>query len=57
MIAFEATKFQAFTLPAGASLTAKVKYSIEVDWDYAYLIYSTDNGSTWIPIETRNNFV
>jgi immune inhibitor A len=30
------------TLPAGASLTAKVKYDIETDWDYAYL---TVNGT------------
>ena len=31
------------TLPAGApSLTAKVKYDIELDWDYAYL---TVNGT------------
>ncbi len=34
------------TLPAGASLTAKVKYDIELDWDYAYL---TVNG---IPVPT-----
>lgn len=30
---------RAVTLPAGAvNLTAKVKYEIEIDWDYAYLI-------------------
>src|SRR5512138_1739631 len=35
--------YKAFTLPAGAvSLTAKVKYNIELDWDYAYL---TVNGT------------
>ena len=37
-----------FTLPAGTvSLTAKVKYDIETDWDYAYL---TVNGT---PVETN----
>jgi immune inhibitor A len=31
------------TLPAGATLTAKVNYEIETDWDYAYL---TVNGTS-----------
>ncbi len=39
--------YKSFNLPAGATLTAKVKYNIELDWDYAYLVYSTDNGVTW----------
>jgi len=47
--------YKSFDLPAGATLTAKVKYSIETDWDYAYLVYSTDGGATWIPIETNNS--
>ena len=34
------------TLPAGATLSAKVKYDIELDWDYAYL---TVNG---VPVAT-----
>jgi immune inhibitor A len=38
---------KAFNLPAGATLTAKVKYEIELDWDYAYL---TVNG---MPIHTN----
>ena len=29
------------TLPAGATLSAKVRYNIETDWDYAYLEVST----------------
>jgi immune inhibitor A len=42
------------TLPAGAvSLSAKVNYQIEVDWDYAYLIISSDSGATWTSIETN----
>ena len=44
---------KAFTLPAGATLAAKVKYSIELDWDYAYVIYSTDGGATWNTAETN----
>ncbi len=45
--------YKAFDLAAGSTLTAKVKYNIELDWDYAYLVYSTDGGATWIPIETN----
>jgi immune inhibitor A len=45
--------YKAFDLAAGATLTAKVKYNIELDWDYAYLVYSTDGGATWVPIDTN----
>ena len=45
--------YKAYNLPAGATLSAKVKYNIELDWDYAYLVYSTDNGATWTPIQTN----
>lgn len=38
---------------SGEIITAKVKYDIELDWDYAYLVVSYDNGSTWIPLETN----
>jgi immune inhibitor A len=39
---------KSFTLPAGAvSLSAKVRYNIEIDWDYAYL---TVNGT---PVQTN----
>jgi immune inhibitor A len=38
------------TLPAGSpSLTAKVRYAIEADWDYAYL---TVNGN---PVATNRS--
>ena len=47
--------YKAFTLPAGAKLSARVRYNIETDWDYAYLVYSTDGGATWIPIETNRS--
>jgi immune inhibitor A len=33
-------------------LKAKVKYNIELDYDYAYLVYSTDNGVTWTGVQT-----
>ncbi|MCP2265114.1 immune inhibitor A domain-containing protein [Promicromonospora thailandica] len=36
-----------FTVPDGASLTAKVQYAIEDDFDYAFAEISTDGGSTW----------
>jgi immune inhibitor A len=45
--------YKAFTLPADATISAKVKYDIELDWDYAYLVYSTDNGATWKSLETN----
>jgi immune inhibitor A len=47
--------YKSFDLPAGATLSAKVKYNIELDWDYAYLVYSTDNGATWTPIQTNKS--
>jgi immune inhibitor A len=47
--------YKAFSLPAGATLTAQVRYNIETDWDYAYLVYSTDGGATWVPIETNRS--
>ncbi|GGO72128.1 immune inhibitor A domain-containing protein [Nocardioides deserti] len=42
-----------FTVPEGATLTAKVDYQIEVDWDYAYAEISTDGGSTFTPLATN----
>ncbi len=45
--------YKSFNLPDGATLSAKVKYNIEANWDYAYLVYSTDNGGTWQSIETN----
>jgi immune inhibitor A len=47
--------YKSFTLPAGAILSAKVKYNIELDWDYAYLVYSADNGATWQSIQTTRS--
>jgi immune inhibitor A len=45
--------YKAVTLPAGASLAAKARYQIEEDWDYAYLVVSTDGGATWTNVHTN----
>jgi len=45
--------YKSFSLPAGATLAAKVKYNIELDWDYAYLVVSTDGGATWTGLDTN----
>jgi immune inhibitor A len=45
--------YKSFNLAAKSTLAAKVKYNIELDWDYAYLVYSTDNGATWTEVETN----
>ncbi|MFL0246849.1 immune inhibitor A domain-containing protein [Candidatus Clostridium stratigraminis] len=47
--------YKSLNLPSGAALNAKVKYDIEKDWDYAYLVYSTDNGTTWKSLETNRS--
>ena len=43
----DTTMTRSVTLPAGASLSAKVRFNIEQDWDYAYL---TVNGT---PVATN----
>lgn len=45
--------YKPFTLAGGSVLKAKVRYDIELDWDYAYLIVSTDGGTTWASVETN----
>ena len=45
--------YKAFNLAAGSSLSAKVNFDIELDWDYAYLIVSTDGGATWTNVHTN----
>ena len=44
---------KAFTLAAGATLSAKVNYGIEVGYDYANVIVSTDGGTTWQTVPTN----
>lgn len=45
--------YKQFNVPEESSFTAKVKFDIELDWDYAYLVYSTDNGATWKNLSTN----
>lgn len=45
--------YKPFNLAAGSSLTAQVNFSIELDWDYAYLVVSTDGGTTWTNVHTN----
>lgn len=45
--------YKPIALAAGASLTAKVQYDIELDWDYAYLVISVDGGVSWVAVETN----
>ncbi len=45
--------YREFDLPAGASLSAMVRYQIELDWDYAYLVASSDGGATWNNVPTN----
>lgn len=37
----------------GGTLTAQVRYQIELDWDYAYVVVSTDNGANWTGVPTN----
>ncbi|MFD6136943.1 immune inhibitor A domain-containing protein [Isoptericola sp. NPDC060257] len=42
-----------FTVPDGASLTAKVQYAIEPGYDHAFADVSTDGGDSWEPLATN----
>ena len=42
-----------FDLPAGATLSAYVRYQLEQDWDYAYVVVSNDGGATWTNLDTN----
>ncbi|HEY9379227.1 MAG TPA: immune inhibitor A domain-containing protein [Jiangellaceae bacterium] len=44
---------KAYTVPAGATLTADVWYDIEEHFDYAFLEQSTNGGTTWTPVLTN----
>lgn len=39
-------------LPAASSLSAMVNFNIELDWDYAYVVVSTDSGASWTGVPT-----
>jgi immune inhibitor A len=45
--------YKQVNLPASSSLTAKVRYDIEPDWDYAYVVVSTDGGTHWTGVPTN----
>jgi immune inhibitor A len=45
--------YKSFNLAPGSSLSAKVNYEIELDWDYAYLVVSTDGGANWTNVHTN----
>jgi immune inhibitor A len=47
--------YKPVNLPAGSELTAMVNYDIEVDWDYAYVVVSTDNGASWNGVPTNHS--
>jgi immune inhibitor A len=40
----------------GGDLTAKVRYDIEAEYDYAFLEASSDGGDTWEGVDTSENF-
>jgi immune inhibitor A len=44
---------KAYTVPAGATLTADVWYDIEEHFDFAFLEQSTNGGTTWTPVLTN----
>ncbi|MGZ8686989.1 MAG: immune inhibitor A domain-containing protein, partial [Gaiellaceae bacterium] len=44
---------RSISLPAGASLSAQARFNIEQDWDYAYVVVSTDAGAHWTPVHTN----
>jgi immune inhibitor A len=51
----DTTMTKSVTLPAGAQLSAKVRYNIEQDWDYAYLTVNGNPVLTNLSTETSPN--
>jgi immune inhibitor A len=47
--------YKEFNLTGGETLTAMVNYDIENDWDYAYVVVSTDGGASWISVDTDHS--
>ncbi|MEL7648260.1 MAG: immune inhibitor A domain-containing protein [Sedimentibacter sp.] len=46
--------YKSFAINSGDKLAAMVNYQIELDWDYAYLVASTD-GTNWEAITTNKS--
>lgn len=42
-------------ISASGVLSAKVRYDIETDYDYAFVEASTDGGASWIPVKTNRS--
>lgn len=45
--------YKEVNLPANSGLTAMVNVDIELDWDYAYVVVSTDGGASWSGVPTN----
>jgi immune inhibitor A len=47
--------YREVTVPAEGDqvLDAQVRYQIEEDWDYAYVVVSTNGGADWTPLATN----
>lgn len=45
--------YKAVNLAPDSSLSAMANVAIEYEWDYAYLVVSTDGGATWENVETN----
>jgi len=46
--------YKSVTIPVSRpALSAKVYYAIETDYDYAFLVVSTDAGAHWMPLKTN----
>jgi immune inhibitor A len=48
----DTTMRRAAPVTSDTSIIFRANYDIELDWDYAYLQYSSDGGTTWTPLET-----
>ena len=46
-----------FTLVAGSTLSAQANVQVEVDWDYAYLIASSDGGAARSRVQVAQTIV
>lgn len=53
---YEATMIRSIDVPAtGATLTARMAWDIEANWDYAYVSVSTNGGTSWTNLASTGN--